>query len=221
LLKAICGDIPHSGSVSLGGTDLETLKPWQVAARRAVLPQASSLAFPFTVDEVVRIGLMSGIGAQSAARAETALARVGLAGFGGRPYHELSGGEQQRVQLARVLCQVWDPVVNGSPCWLILDEPVSSLDIAHQLDVMEIAQDYARRGGGVLAVMHDLNLTALYADCIAVLAQGRLIASGPTAQVMTDQVLSQAYGCNLRVNTTPSPQSTYILPHAASRSDGA
>ena len=81
-------------------------------------------------------------------------------------YGSLSGGEQQRVQLARVLCQVWHPLFNGSPRLLLLDEPVSSLDIRHQLLVMQIARDFAAGGGGVVAILHDLNLAALHADRI-------------------------------------------------------
>ena len=107
--------------------------------------------------------------------------------------------------------------MDGIPRWLLLDEPVSSLDIAHQLDVMDIAARYARDGGGVLTVMHDLNLTALYADQVIVLSEGRVLAAGPTAEVLTDVNLSAAYGCKLRVNTPPSTALTYVLPHSASR----
>ena len=106
------------------------------------------------------------------------MARVDLAGFGARFYQELSGGEQQRVQLARVLCQVWTPVLEGRPRYLFLDEPVSSLDIKHQLVIMDIARDFARRGGGVVAILHDLNLTAMYADRVLVMKRGRVAASG-------------------------------------------
>ncbi|MBN3586070.1 ATP-binding cassette domain-containing protein, partial [Algoriphagus aestuarii] len=92
--------------------------------------------FPFSVHEVVRLGLSGGVsglsGGQTERLPEQALARVDLAGFGGRYYNELSGGEQQRVQLARVLCQVWTPVFEGEPRYLLLDEPISSLDIRHQ-----------------------------------------------------------------------------------------
>ena len=107
---------------------------------RAVLPQASALSFPFTVREIVSLGLTADAtgdaGAMTSGMPERALARVDLDGFAGRFYQELSGGEQQRVQLARVLCQVWEPVLDGKPRYLFLDEPVSSLDIKHQLIIM-------------------------------------------------------------------------------------
>ena len=146
----------------------------------------------------------------------TTLSRIiRVSGFAHRFYQELSGGEQQRAQLARVLCQVWRPIVDGEPCWLLLDEPVASLDIAHQLMVMQIARDYARAGGGVVAVMHDLNLTAMFADAVTILSEGRVLAAGSIGDVMRDEVLSPAYGCQLRVNVAPPLGSTYVLPHTA------
>ncbi|MEM8654344.1 MAG: heme ABC transporter ATP-binding protein [Pseudomonadota bacterium] len=215
LIKAICGDLPYHGSIHLNGIDVAQAKPWQMAAMRGVLPQASTLAFPFHAIEVVRIGLTSGMGADHAGRAEAALARVGLQHYAHRYYQELSGGEQQRVQLARVLAQIWEPVAQGGARWLMLDEPVSSLDIAHQLQVMSIARTFAQDGGGVIAVMHDLNLTGLFADHVLVMAEGRVLASGPPEDVMTNDILSCAYGCSLTVNATPVGTAPFVLPHSA------
>ncbi|GGB99436.1 hemin import ATP-binding protein HmuV [Marivita lacus] len=216
LLGAITASLPFLGRVRLNGQDITGLKPWELAARRAVLPQASRLAFPFTVIEVVRLGLQSGTAGDRPEVPLQALARVGLASYANRTFHDLSGGEAQRVMLARVLAQVWSPVEDGQPRWLLLDEPVSSLDIAHQLQVMEIARDFACAGGGVIAVMHDLNLTALYVDSVAVLAEGQMLALGTPAEVLTDNILSRAYGCALRVSAPPPVGIPYILPHAAS-----
>lgn len=216
LLGAITGSLPHTGTVHLNGRDVVGQKPWQLSAQRAVLPQSSRLAFPFTVIEVVRLGLQSGTAGDHPQVPMQALARVGLAHYANRFFTDLSGGEAQRVMLARVLAQVWSPVENEQPRWLLLDEPVSSLDIGHQLQVMDIARDFAAAGGGVVAVMHDLNLTALYADQVAVLAQGQCIAAGPPQTVLTDDTLSRAYGCHLRVSTLPARDIPFILPHAAS-----
>ncbi|MEM7091244.1 MAG: iron ABC transporter, partial [Pseudomonadota bacterium] len=99
--------------------------------------------------------------------------------------------------------------------WLILDEPVANLDIAHQLKIMELARSYALDGGGVMAVMHDLNLTGLFADRVIVLSQARILAVGAPAEVFTDEILSQAYGCTVRVNTVPKNEVPFILPQAA------
>lgn len=215
LLRAITGDVAHVGCVRIGDHDTNSLKPWQLAALRAVLPQASTLAFPFTVIEVVRIGLHQGISAEAETIATQALARVGLGDYAYCFYQELSGGEQQRVQLARVLAQVWRPVVDGTPRWLLLDEPVSNLDIGHQLEVMDILRGFARQGGGVIAVMHDLNLTALYADKVTMMCGGEVLADGRPNEVLTDAHLTVAYGCPIRVNCTPEAGSTFVLPHAA------
>lgn len=216
LLRVLAGDLAHGGRVRLNGRDLAGLRPWVLAGLRGVLPQATPLAFPFTAAEVVRLGLMGGIGAAGPDLVPRALARVGLAGFEARYYQELSGGEQQRVQLARVLTQVWHPTAHGSPRWLFLDEPVSSLDIGHQLQVMQIARDFADQGGGVIAVMHDLNLTAMFADRVTLLAEGRVLGHGTPGEVLRDAPLSRAYRCPIRVNTPPAA-GTYLLPHAAGR----
>lgn len=217
LLKALCRDYAYSGTIFLDGRDIARMGPVELAGMRAVLPQSSNLPFPFTVREVVAMGLTAGRpGVDPRARQhlpEEALARVDLAGFGGRFYGELSGGEQQRVQLARVLCQVWEPVVDGVPRYLFLDEPVSSLDIKHQLMIMDVAKNFARSGGGVIAVLHDLNLTALYADAIAALREGRVVASGRPEAVLTDRVLEAVFDVPLRVGAAPRA-GTFVLPQS-------
>ncbi len=215
LLGAMTASLPYTGRVSINSANIKALKPWELASQRAVLPQASRLAFPFTVIEVVRIGHQAGSSGDEPDVPMKALARVGMAHYANRTFQELSGGEAQRVMLARVLAQVWVPVLNGQPRWLLLDEPVSSLDIAHQLQVMDIARDFANAGGGVVAVMHDLNLTALFADRVAVLSCGQNIAEGPTTDVLIDETLSRAYGCTLHVSALPSTKAPFILPHTA------
>ena len=222
LLKALAGELSCEGRIAINGRDLAGMKPAEAAALRAVLPQTTSLAFPFTVREIVRLGLLGGRSGALAGEAERlperALAKVDLDGFAGRFYQELSGGEQQRVQLARVLCQVWAPVLEGVPRYLLLDEPVSSLDIRHQLTIMDIARDFARRGGGVVAVLHDLNLTAMYADRIHVMHGGRLAASGVPDEVLVDSLLEKVFGCNLKVGAVPPAGAPFILPQSAAAS---
>ena len=212
LLRALTGEIaPEAGRIALAGRDIAGLRPVELAGRRGVLAQATGLAFPFTVHEVVRLGLQSGFA--TAPSVEAALEAVDLPGFGGRFYQELSGGEQQRVQLARVLAQVWAPVVDGEPRWLFLDEPVASLDIGHQIGMMRLAQGYAARGGGVVAVMHDLNLTAMFADHVVLLHGGRVLGAGRPEEVIRDDLLAEAYGCRLRVGQAP-PGGPFVLPQS-------
>ncbi|MEC9245956.1 MAG: heme ABC transporter ATP-binding protein [Nitratireductor rhodophyticola] len=218
-LKAVSGDLPYDGDVRINGEALRHMQPWQAAAHRAVLPQASSLSFPYTVREVVKLGLLggrSGAGqVEQTKLPEKALERVDLAGFAGRFYQELSGGEQQRVQLARVLCQVWKPVLDGRPRYLLLDEPVSSLDIKHQLIIMDIAAGFASAGGGVLAVLHDLNLTARFADQVAMMHRGTLVAAGTPADVFNDRLVSDVFECRIQVGVPPGGDIPYVLPQSA------
>jgi len=218
-LKAVTGDIKAEGAIRINGRDLREMKPWQMAGVRAVLPQATSLSFPFTVREIVRLGI---IGGRSGALAgemerlpERALAKVDLEGFAGRFYQELSGGEQQRVQLARVLCQVWAPVLEGEPRWLFLDEPVSSLDIKHQLVIMKIARDFAQRGGGVVTILHDLNLASMFADRVAVMSRGTQVAAGTPKEVFTDDLIHRVFECRLQVGALPAGDAPFVLPQSA------
>lgn len=219
MLKAVAGELSSKGDITLNGHDIRALEPWQLAIKRAVLPQAATIAFPFTVREIVRLGLTVGPNRHAdridAITAE-ALRAVDLSGFAGRLYQELSGGEQQRVQLARVLSQIWEPVLDGEPCFLMLDEPVSALDIRHQLTIMQLARRYCENGGGVIAVMHDLNLTAMFADHMVMMKAGRIERAGRPADVMTDDAMEAVFGCRMRINGVPEAGVPFVLPHTAS-----
>ncbi|MDX3978185.1 heme ABC transporter ATP-binding protein [Shinella sp.] len=218
-MKALAGELPSKGEITINGHALHALEPWQLAVKRAVLPQAATIAFPFTVREIVRLGLTVGPNRHAEhidAITSEALAAVDLSGFAGRFYQELSGGEQQRVQLARVLSQIWEPVLDGEPCFLMLDEPVSALDIRHQLTIMQLARRYCENGGGVIAVMHDLNLTAMFADHMVMMRAGRIERSGPPAGVMTDDAMEAVFGCRMRINGVPATGVPFVLPHTAS-----
>jgi len=215
LLRALSGELSATGLITLNGEDARRLRPHQLAARRAVLPQASALAFPFTVQEIVRLGLTCGYsGRGEGDRIAAALAAVDLEGYAGRFYQELSGGEKQRVQLARVLVQVWEPVVDGRPRYLLLDEPVAALDIRHQLGLMDVARRYADGGGGVLAVLHDLNLAAMFADRIVMMKAGRSVAAGAARTVLTDERVSHVFDCALRIGHAPADR-LFVLPQSA------
>ena len=221
LLKALCRDYDFGGAIRINGHDVASMDLSKAATLRAVLPQSSSLPFPFTVREVVALGLTAGrpgvpLGALRRLPDE-ALARVDLAGFGGRFYGELSGGEQQRVQLARVICQVWEPVLDGAPRFLFLDEPVSSLDIKHQLMIMDVARQFAAAGGGVIAILHDLNLAAMYADQIVAIRKGSLAGCGTPAEVLTDALIAQVFDCPMRVGALPTGNIPFVLPQSAQR----
>ncbi|MFG1391414.1 heme ABC transporter ATP-binding protein [Xanthobacter agilis] len=212
LLKALSGEQRLAGGrVRLDGADIHAMAPAALARRRAVLPQAAEVAFAFSVAEVIAVGLMGRApgGAQAASRIDRLLRRVDLSGFAERRYDSLSGGERQRVQLARVLAQL-ECGEAAKPAYLFLDEPTASLDLAHQLTVLRLARAHADAGGGVLAVLHDLNLAAMVADRMVVLAHGGIVAEGPAAEVLTDDVLHRAFGVKVRVGV--APPGPFVLP---------
>lgn len=216
LLKLLAREIrPTEGAVRFDGKLLNAFTANEMAHHRAVLPQASQLAFPFTVLEVARLGLLvTGGGRHEAAvLAHDMLARVDLENHANRYYHQLSGGEQQRVHLARVMCQLESVSELPGTKFLFLDEPTSSLDLKHQLQILKLARDYRDRGVGVLAVLHDLNMSSLFADRLIVLQKGQVAADGAPADVVTSRLMSDVFEVPLEVNTIPGPETPFVLPH--------
>jgi len=200
LLGVLAGLLrPSMGMATLDGVSLARWPAPELARRRAMLSQRVQLGFGFSAEEVAMLG-RSPHGAASPRLADRRIVEMVLRATGTwdlrqRNYLELSGGEQQRVQLARVLAQIWD--CREAPGWLLLDEPEAGLDIAHQHELLGHAQQLAGQGFGVIVVLHDLNLAARYADDVALLAQGRLVRHGGREQVLDAQVLSKIYGVPL------------------------
>lgn len=220
LMRLLSGELaPAEGRVRLNGRDPRALPPAELARQRAVLSQATRMAFPFTVYEVVRLGLEGGFSGISPRDRETAirqtLARVGLGGYERRMYQTLSGGEQQRVQLARVLVQVHEPVMGGCSRILFLDEPTSSLDLRHQITILDQAAGFVARGGTVVAVLHDVNLAARYGEHVIALRHGRLLQQGEPAQCITPQAISAIFDIDLCVNRVPETAPGFVLPFPA------
>lgn len=213
LLKAVLGEVPATGTVRLNGVDALRAGPAQLASLRAVLPQESEVAFGFTLGEIVGMGREAGDFATRPEVDSLALTGVGLKGREADDIRSLSGGERQRGHLARALAQVWEPVGPRGPRWLMLDEPVASLDLGHQLQMMRLARSYANAGGGVVAIMHDLNLSSMFADRMAFLIGGRLVASGSPSDVMQEYLLEAAYGCRIALNYAPR-SGPWLLPQA-------
>lgn len=218
LMKVLSGEMqPDDGEISYYGSAIGLARPADLARRRAVLPQATQLAFPFTALEIARMGAVAQGAPDPGAQAALALARVGLKGFESRPYPSLSGGEQQRVQFARALAQVPQPVFEGVSHALFLDEPTASLDLGHQIAVLEIARDFADRGGMVFAILHDLNLAAEFADHLVVLNHGRVVAEGPCAETIDDATIASVYGIAGAVGRLPAGHIPYVLPQSRHR----
>lgn len=180
---------PNEGCVLLDGRPLVGFRPDVLARRRAVVAQAAQIAFPFRVHEVVAFGRAPHRGRNSAARngqiIDEALARFDLITFADRDVTTLSGGERQRVHLARAFAQVWTTPEDGSDRWLLLDEPITALDPAHQIAALSAASQFAKAGGGAVIVLHDLRLAAAYADRVAVLRSGRMVTIGMPAEALT------------------------------------
>jgi iron complex transport system ATP-binding protein len=197
LIRALAGEWPASGgTVRLDGRPLAAFSATALARRRAVLPQADALDSGFTVSELLRLGRLAAPprprAAEDALIAEV-LDTLSLTGLAGRRYTALSGGERRRAQLGRVLAQVWDAT---APV-LLLDEPVSSLDPAHQHGVMQRLRALAARGWTVIASLHDLALASTYAHRLSLLREGQLIASGPADTVLDGPTLQKLYGADL------------------------
>jgi iron complex transport system ATP-binding protein len=217
LLRLLTGEIaPVSGRVLLDGAPLSGLPAWRLACRRAVMMQAARLAFPFSAHEVVALGA-SGVGRALSSGALDALVIEALATadvehLAGRAYQSLSGGEQQRVQFARALAQLGAGRSIEERQILFLDEPVSSLDLKHQLALLDAALALARRGVAVLAVLHDINLALAYADHLVVMHDSCVAAQGGPADIVTDGLLAEVFGVSLRLGATPAGGSPFLLP---------
>jgi iron complex transport system ATP-binding protein len=203
VLALIAGDLsPASGAARLDGRPIARWSRRELALRRAVMPQSSQLVFDFLVRDVVAMGRAAhdeGPRNPVLRRAvEAAMAAADITHLADRVFPTLSGGEKQRVQLARALAQIWPgDTAAGSPAYLLLDEPTASLDLAHQAQVLGAARRLAAAGLGVLAVLHDLNLAALFADEVALLAGGRLVASGAPGEVLTPSMIEQVFGARV------------------------
>jgi iron complex transport system ATP-binding protein len=210
LLAVLAGSLrPQRGAAALEGRALAEWSPRALALRRAVLPQHSELAFGFPVLEVVLLGRSPHAGTTSRAEdlavAEACLAEAEVSHLVHRLYTTLSGGERQRVQLARVLAQIDYPRgERGAPRYLLLDEPTSSLDLAHQHATLRTARRAAARGIGVLAILHDLNLAALYADRLVVLSRGTLAAAGAPEAVLTEALVREVFDLAVQITRHPT-----------------
>lgn len=207
-LRVLAGDtVAHQGHAELDGAPIRELGALELARRRAVLPQSSTIEFAFTAGDVVRMGRAPHAGTPAERLDDElvvdAMQRTDCSHLCEREYRSLSGGEQARVSLARVLAQACP--------YVLLDEPTAALDIRHQEGVMALAAGLARDGCGVLAVVHDLNLAAAYADRVALLTGGRLLCAGPPEAVLTDELLSAAYGCAITVRTHPTRGCPLVL----------
>ncbi len=211
LVRTLLGRVPIvAGRVRVDGTDAAAVGRLALARRVAVVPQRESPSFPVAVRDYVALGRYPHLGAWRAPGAADdraiadAVRRADIETLLGRGTEELSGGEWQRVRLARALAQ------GGGA--LVLDEPSTFLDIGHEMALFELLDELAREGHAVLLVSHQVNLVARFAHAIVLLHRGRLAAAGPPADVMRADVLERVYEWPLVVTRDPAVGAPALVP---------
>lgn len=201
LLACLAGLLaPDAGAVLLGGEAIGALPPRVRARRIGYLPQSPEVAWDMTVEVLVGLGRLPWQGAplhrshaspaEDAAAVEAAIVAMDLADLRTRPVTRLSGGERSRVLVARVLA--------GRPQWLLADEPLANLDLAHAATLIARLKDQAAAGAGVVLVLHDLATAMNHADRVLVLNNGALAADGPPGEALTEQTIAGVWGVSAR-----------------------
>lgn len=190
LLECLAGLLaPASGTVMLEGEPLAALPPRARAQEIGYLPQTGEVAWDVAVRSLVALGRLPHRDAR-AEPVEAALAALDLLALAERPVSRLSGGERARALLARVMA--------GEPRWILADEPLAALDLAHQLSLLDHLRAEAGKGTGVVLVLHDLALAMNHADRVLVLDQGTLAADGPPEQALSAAMVAQVWGVPAR-----------------------
>ncbi|MFE7196884.1 heme ABC transporter ATP-binding protein [Microbacterium oxydans] len=191
LFGVLAGDVPaHAGTVELDGRSIDRIKPRTLAQQRAVLLQENIVTFPFSAEQVVRMGRTPWARTPAADEDDelvsAAMAQTEVTALGSRAVPSLSGGERARVALARVIAQATGV--------LLLDEPTAALDLKHHEDVMRLIRGLADTGIAVAIVLHDLNAALAHADRVTLLSGGRVVAAGTASEVLTAERIEQVYG---------------------------
>ena len=216
LLRMLSGENQSSsGQVIIDDKPIHEWTTIELARKRSVLHQESYLTFPFAVEEVVRLGRFpyKNMGDNDEI-VHHCLEKVGMITFKQRRYTTLSGGEKQRVHLARVLAQLEDSVSTNekNSKILMLDEPTSALDLPHQEVTLGIASQYAKeKNYAVVIVLHDLNLAAAWADRILFLKNGRAHCEGPPEQVLTPKTIQDIYGMRTHIISHPDTNRPLVI----------
>lgn len=212
LIRMLSGELkPSSGRILFNGALLSSVAPEKLARQRAVLNQKSNVNMDFLCGQIVMMGryphFKTKPGKKDDQIVEETLTACGVEHLKERPYFTLSGGEQQRVQLARVLAQVWDQ--HGA--LILMDEPVTGMDLKYQQQTLAIMKALSRRNFMVISILHELNLAAQYADRILMLKNGRKWQDGTPAEVLKPKHIYSVFSVDTEVNIHPATLDANVI----------
>ena len=213
-LKILAGDIqPSYGDVKYNNINLSEISIVERARLRSVMSQSQTVAFDFTTLEIIEMGGIHENNESYSVSYSDALEEIinicDLHSLLFRRFNTLSGGEQKRVNFARILLQLWIPKTDNYSRYLLLDEPFTNLDIFHELKMLKIIKSYLSKNVGILIVLHDLNIARKLADNVTLMRDGRTIRQGPTDEVFQEDLLSKTFNTCVKVNDT-SPKITFF-----------
>ena len=204
-LNIISGDLDfYNGEVLYNQRNLKEINIQEKAFLRSVMAQSQPIIFDFSVKEIVEMGWLEKGDIKYSNNFKKALKEIftecDIDYLKNRKFNTLSGGEQRRVHFARSLLQLWRESNSVDPCYLMLDEPTSNLDLFHQIKMMNAIKKLSTEGIGIFMILHDLNLAFKYSDYIAILKNGKIISFGEPKSIINDEVLSNAFGVKIQVN---------------------
>ena len=204
-LNIISGDLDfYNGDVFYNQRNLAEINIQEKAFLRSVMAQSQPIIFDFSVKEIVEMGWLEKGDIKYSNNFKTALKEIltecDIDYLKNRKFNTLSGGEQRRVHFARSLLQLWRESNSAYPCYLMLDEPTSNLDLFNQIKMMNAIKKLSIEGVGIFMILHDLNLAFKYSDYIAILKNGKIVNFGEPMSIINDDVLSNTFGVKIQVN---------------------
>ena len=204
-LNIISGDLDfYNGDVFYNQRNLAEINIQEKAFLRSVMAQSQAIVFDFSVREIVEMGWLEKGNVKYSYNFKTALKEIleecDIDYLKNRKFNTLSGGEQRRVHFARSLLQLWRESNSVDPCYLMLDEPTSNLDLFHQIKMMNAIKKLSNEGVGIFMILHDLNLAFKYSDYIAILKNGKIVSFGEPMSIINGDILSNTFGVKIQVN---------------------
>tara|TARA_B100000676_G_scaffold9456_1_gene8685 strand:- start:112 stop:885 length:774 start_codon:yes stop_codon:yes gene_type:complete len=208
LLNVLTGDInPDSGEIFYDNKQLKQISIQERAFTRSVMSQMQTLVFNFSVKDVIEMGWLqrgnSDFSNNFSMAFENVTKECNVHNLIHRKFNSLSGGEQRRVHFARTLLQLWRPSESNDPRYLLLDEPTANLDLSSEMLLMNILKKRASLNVGILVILHDLNLASHFADKIAIIKDGEIMAFGEPEKIMEDAFLTSIYEVPIKVKHDP------------------